>query len=104
DVQSLAQQYAKSFEAYDMDSLVAMLHEDVIMSMPPFDMWFQGPSEVSAWMTGHGHGCEGSVLKATTANGSAAFGQYRKNPDGGYFPWALQVIEFDGERISTITA
>lgn len=39
------------------------------------------------------------------ANGTPAFGQYRRHPDGtGYLPWALQVVEFSGNRITGITA
>jgi RNA polymerase sigma-70 factor, ECF subfamily len=37
---------------------------------------------------------------ATQANGCAAFGQYRIDPAGGHAPWALQVIEVSGDRIS----
>ncbi|MER6769424.1 hypothetical protein ACF1D2_09875 [Streptomyces bacillaris] len=39
------------------------------------------------------------------ANGPPAFGQYRRRTDGtGYEPWALQVVEFSGDRIARITA
>lgn len=39
------------------------------------------------------------------ANGTPAFGQYRPDPDGfGCTPWAHQVVEFSGDRISGITA
>ncbi|MFF1416023.1 sigma factor-like helix-turn-helix DNA-binding protein [Streptomyces sp. NPDC058289] len=38
-------------------------------------------------------------------DGSAAFGQYRPHADGtGFVPWALQVVEFRGDRISGIAA
>jgi hypothetical protein len=47
-------------------------------------------------------GCCGSRLVATAANGSAAFGQYRPDGSGGHRPWALQVIEVSGDRISAL--
>jgi RNA polymerase sigma-70 factor (ECF subfamily) len=51
------------------------------------------------WFLGGGHGCRGSRLIPTAANGSAAFGSYRVDPAGGHFPWAIQVIEVSGDRI-----
>ena len=29
----------EAFEAYDMDRLIALLHEDASISMPPFTVW-----------------------------------------------------------------
>jgi RNA polymerase sigma-70 factor (ECF subfamily) len=97
--QALLAKYVDAFERYDVDGLVRLLHDDAIMSMPPYDLWLQGPLEVSRWLLGPGAPCRGSRMLATAANGSAAFGQYRVDPEGGYTPWALQVIEVSGDRI-----
>jgi RNA polymerase sigma-70 factor (ECF subfamily) len=52
------------------------------------------------WFGGQGIGCRGSrLVAAPTANGCAAFGSYRVDPEGGWFPWALQLIEVSGDRI-----
>ena len=49
-------------------------------------------------------GCRGSrVIPTVAANGSPAFGQYKPSPDGGYEPWALQVLEISGERVGEFT-
>jgi len=98
--QELLAQYVEAFEAYDVQRLVTLLHEDAIQSMPPYAMWLQGRDDIAAWMLGPGIGCTGSRLLATQANGCAAFAQYRVDPDGGHKPWALQVIELSGDRIS----
>ena len=37
------------------------------------------------------------------ANGSPAFGQYKPSADGGYEPWALQVLELSDGRIVELT-
>jgi RNA polymerase sigma-70 factor (ECF subfamily) len=87
-----------------MEALVALLREDAIQSMPPFAMWLQGADDIVAWMLGVGRECEGSRMLTTRANGTLACGQYRRNAAGGHSPWALQVIETDGERISEIHA
>ena len=66
--QSLLARYVDAFERYDLDSLVALLHEDLVMSMPPYDLWLRGPEELRAWFLGPGHGCQGSALVPVMAN------------------------------------
>ncbi len=100
---ALLDRYLAAFERYDMPSLVTLLHEDAIQSMPPYAMWIQGAREICTWMLRPGpSACRGSRLIPVRANGSAAFGQYRADPDGGHKPWALQVIEISGGRISEL--
>ncbi|HEX6595394.1 MAG TPA: sigma-70 family RNA polymerase sigma factor [Acidimicrobiales bacterium] len=99
DQQALLARYVDAFERYDITSLVALLHEDAVMSMPPYDFWLNGPDQMGRWFLGEGIGCRGSRLVATAANGCAAFGSYRPDPAGGHSPWALQVIEVSGDRI-----
>jgi RNA polymerase sigma-70 factor (ECF subfamily) len=97
--QELLARYVDAFERYDIESLVSLLHEEAVMSMPPYDFWLSGPVEMSRWFLGEGSGCRGSRLVATAANGCAAFGAYRPDPQGGYRPWAIQVVEISGDRI-----
>ncbi len=100
--QALLDRYVDAFERYDMESLVALLRADVEFSMPPYDMWLQGPDEVAAWMLGMGIGCKGSRLIATAANGCPAFGSYRLTRPGLHEPFALQVLELSGGAITGI--
>lgn len=104
DQQVLLDRYVDAFERYDMAGLVSVLHADATLSMPPYDLWMRGPDQITAWMLGTGHGCRGSRLIPTRANGSAAFGQYRVSPDGGHEPWALQVIEIEQGRVIGLNA
>ena len=97
--QALLARYVDAFERYDITSLVALLREDAVMSMPPYDFWLQGPVEMARWFLGKGSGCRGSRLAATAANGCAAFGSYRPDRQGGHVSWAIQVIEISGNRI-----
>ncbi|MET7640339.1 sigma-70 family RNA polymerase sigma factor [Streptomyces sp. NPDC005438] len=101
---ALLGRYLAAFESYDMESLTSLLHEDATLSMPPFPLWLVGPTEISAWMLGKGHGCQGSRLVPVEANGMRGFGQYRPDPEGGHAAWALQVIEVRGDRISGINS
>ncbi len=98
----LLERYVDAFERYDIETLVTLLRDDAIQSMPPFEMWLQGAADIGAWMLGPGIECDGSRVVATRANGGPAFGQYRVDPAGGHAPWALQVIEFDGDRIGEL--
>jgi RNA polymerase sigma-70 factor, ECF subfamily len=96
---ALLARYVDAFERYDIDSLVSLLHDDAVMSMPPYDFWLRGPVEMGRWFLGQGIGCRGSRLVATAANGCAAFGSYRPDANGGHQPFALQVIEISADRI-----
>jgi RNA polymerase sigma-70 factor (ECF subfamily) len=100
DHQALLARYVDAFERYDMSQLVALLKEDAIQSMPPYAMWIRGAEEIIHWLLGPGAGCKGSRLVPTAANGCAAFGQYRVDPQRGHAPWGLQVIETSSGRIS----
>ena len=100
DQQLLLARYVQAFESYDITSLVSLLRDDVKFSMPPYPLWLEGPVEVSGWLLGTGIGCRGSRLLATTANGCAACGSYRQAGPGVHEPFALQVIEVTGDRIS----
>jgi RNA polymerase sigma-70 factor (ECF subfamily) len=100
----LLARYVKAFEAYDITALTALIHEDAVQSMPPFDMWLSGRDDIFRWWFGPGIGCAGSrVVPALTANGMPAYGQYKPSPDGGYTPWALQVIELRDGLVAEFT-
>ena len=98
--EALLAKYVDAFERYDVDELVTLLRDDAVLSMPPYALWLQGHHNIAGWFLGEGIGCRGSRLLATAANGGFAFGSYRPDPDGGYAPWALQIIETDGNRIT----
>ncbi len=99
DQKELLARYVDAFERYDITSLVALLHEDAVMSMPPYAFWLKGPEEMGRWFLGTGIGCKDSRLIAVAANGGAAFGSYRVDPTGGHSPFAIQLLEISGDRI-----
>ncbi|MFF2653242.1 sigma-70 family RNA polymerase sigma factor [Streptomyces sp. NPDC058045] len=103
--QQLLERYVRAFEGYDMKELTAVLHEDAVLSMPPFDLWLRGQDEIVAWMEGRGSVCRGSRLLPTAANGSPAFAHYHPSPSGGgYDAWAIMVIEISAGRITGINS
>jgi RNA polymerase sigma-70 factor, ECF subfamily len=98
----LLARFMDAFERYDVETLVTLLHDDAVQSMPPFSMWLQGSTDIGNFMLGPGGACRGSRLLQAAANGGGAFGQYKIDPQGGYSPWALQVLEISGDRVSGI--
>jgi RNA polymerase sigma-70 factor (ECF subfamily) len=101
----MLERYVEAFQNYDMDALTSLIREDVTQSMPPYDMWMSGRDDVLAWWFGPGIDCKGSKLvPAPQANGTVAFGQYKPSESGsGHDPWALMVLELDGDRIAEFT-
>jgi RNA polymerase sigma-70 factor (ECF subfamily) len=99
DQRALLERYVDAFERYDIPSLVTLLHDDAVMTMPPYDFWLQGPVEMGAFFIGPGAACEGSRLIPVAVNGGAGFASYKPDPAGGHAPWSIQVIEVAGGRI-----
>jgi RNA polymerase sigma-70 factor, ECF subfamily len=104
ETRALLDRYVAAFEAYDIDRLTELLHEDAIQSMPPISMWLQGRDDLFAWWLGPGIGCKGSKLVPVgLVNGMPGWGQYKPDPDGGREPWALIVPEVSEARIVELT-
>jgi RNA polymerase sigma-70 factor (ECF subfamily) len=98
----LVARYVEAFEKYDVSALTALLHEEATLSMPPYDLWLQGHESIAKWLLSFGIGCKGSRLVPVDAcGGTPAFAQYR---DGGATPWALLMLELEGDRITSMTS
>ena len=97
--------FVEAFEAYDVERLTALIHEDATQSMPPYELWLSGRDDIFKWWFGPGIGCKGSrVIPTFAANGAPAFGQYKPNPTGdGYDPWALIVLQLEDGKIDEMT-
>ena len=93
--------YVDAFERYDVAALSALLHEEATLSMPPYDMWLRGVDSISRWFLNQGIGCKGSALRMVEANGVPAIAQWR---DGGKTPWAIIMLDFEGNRITSQTS
>jgi RNA polymerase sigma-70 factor (ECF subfamily) len=97
--EELLERFVEAFERYDVEGLVALLHDDAVQSMPPYELWLRGRHEIGAWLLGPGIGCRGSRLLPVEANGRRAFAQYRPDPQGGHVPWAIVIPEVEDGRI-----
>ena len=101
--QELLAQYVAAFERYDVPALSKLLHDEVTMCMPPYELWLRGPDAIAKWFLNQGIGCKGSrvVPAGTACGGTPAFAQWRQ---GGKQPWALHVLDLDGNRITGMTS
>ena len=99
--------YILAFEAYDVDRLVALLAEDAAFSMPPYELWLRGVTQIEQWWRGPGQVCRNSRTITTRANGQPAVAVCHAVGDGRWEPFAVHVLDseaIDGEpRITAIT-
>ncbi|RDI35052.1 RNA polymerase subunit sigma-70 [Lentzea flaviverrucosa] len=74
---SLLSRYCEAFDRHDVRTLVALLHEDATMSMPPFSWWLRGRESIALALSDPGAACAGAWLVPVRANASPAFWQMR---------------------------
>jgi RNA polymerase sigma-70 factor, ECF subfamily len=104
EARGLLERYVSAFEAYDIDRLTELLHEDAVQSMPPYSLWLQGRDDIFSWWFGPGIGCKGSrLVPVGLVNGMPAWGQYKPAPGGGYEPWSVIVPEVSEGRVVELT-
>jgi RNA polymerase sigma-70 factor (ECF subfamily) len=101
----LLDRYVDAFQRYDIDALIAILHEDATLSMPPHELWLRGVEDIREWWLRETTACRSSLLVPASSNGSPAFAQYRPSgPGRPHEAFAIQVVELSGDRIANIHA
>jgi RNA polymerase sigma-70 factor, ECF subfamily len=105
DQEHLLASYVDAFERYDLDKLLTLLHDDAVMTMPPYALWLKGAQDIVHWMTEPTPSlCRDSILvPAGQVNGVQAWAQYKPDPAGGHAPWALQVHQAWDGRFGRLT-
>jgi RNA polymerase sigma-70 factor (ECF subfamily) len=102
--QALIEKLTSAYIAADLDGLVALLTDDVRLTMPPHPFEYHG-RQVAAQGLGQlfaqGHRYR---LIETRANGQPAFALYRKDPHAGILHASgLLVVTLAGARVSAMT-
>jgi RNA polymerase sigma-70 factor (TIGR02960 family) len=100
---AIVAKFVSAYESADLDALVALLTDDVFMSMPPMPLEYEGREVVSrfcALMFGSGRRYD---LVRTRANGQPAFGVYRGHPTELRPGTGLFVLTLSGDRICAMT-
>src|SRR5690349_7785835 len=101
----LLARYVSAWEAADAAALVAVLREDVALTMPPLPVWFGGRADVWSFL-------DGGLFKMfdpfrvqlvpVRANGSPAFAVYQMGKDGVYRAAAIHVLTIERGEITEI--
>jgi RNA polymerase sigma-70 factor (ECF subfamily) len=99
DEKALVDRYADAFQRYYMETLVTLLHEDAVQTMPPIAAWIRGAAEIGRFLLGPGDGCRGSQLIPISGNGMPGHAHYRRHGDR-WQPWSIQLLEIRGDRIA----
>jgi RNA polymerase sigma-70 factor (TIGR02960 family) len=100
---AIVARFVSAWQSADLDALVALLTDDVFVSMPPMPFEYAGRDAVirfSASLFGAGRRFD---LVPTRANGQPAFGAYLRAPGGIRHGTGLYVLTLSGDRISAMT-
>jgi len=100
---AIVTKFVSAWESADLDALVALLTDDVFISMPPMPFEYEGRDLVARFCAnifGAGRRFE---LVRTRANGQPAFGAYLRAPNGVSHGVGLYVLTRRGDRISAMT-
>ena len=101
--QALVAKFVRAWQSADVGALVALLTDDVFVSMPPIPFEYHGRDVVArfcASLFGAGRRFD---LVPTRANGQPAFGAYLRAPGGISHGTGLYVLTLAGDRISAMT-
>ncbi len=100
---AIVAKFASAWESADLGALVALLTDDVFISMPPMTFGYEGRDAVArfcASLFGAGRRFD---LVPTRANGQPAFGAYLRAPTGIRHGTGLYVLTLTGDRICAMT-
>lgn len=104
---ALVARYVAAWESADVTALVALLHEDATLSMPPIPLWLRGPRSIGASLRAMVLPPEARGifrLVPTQANGLPSLATYQKGPDGAFAAASLQLLEIAGSQVRAMTA
>jgi RNA polymerase sigma-70 factor (TIGR02960 family) len=95
--------FVHAWETADIDALVALLTDDVFMSMPPIPLEYEGRDLVAQFCANvFGSGRKFGLVR-TRANGQPAFGIYVTTPTGIRHGTGLIVLTLAGDSICAMT-
>ena len=100
---AIVARFVSAYESADLGALVALLTDDVFVSMPPMPFEYEGRDIVARFCAGlFGAGRRFDLVPAR-ANGQPAFGAYLRTPAGLRHGTGLIVLTLAGDRICAMT-
>lgn len=101
--QLLTAKFARAWESADVDAVVALLTDDVFISMPPIPNEYEGIELAARFCASIFDAGRRFVLRPTRANRQPAFGAYLRSPSGVARAVGLYVLTLRDDRISAMT-
>jgi RNA polymerase sigma-70 factor (ECF subfamily) len=95
--------FVSAYESADLDALVALLTDDVFVSMPPMPFEYEGRDVVARFFASLFGAGRRFTLVPTRANGQPAFGAYVGAATGIRHGTGLFVLTLAGGRICAMT-
>jgi RNA polymerase sigma-70 factor (ECF subfamily) len=95
--------FVAAFERGDVPALVALLSEDVRFTMPPLPAWFDGITDVGAFLEHRSLITPWRVTRRVEVNGQPGLVGMQQM-DGEWRPGAVMVLSFRDERIDWIAS
>jgi RNA polymerase sigma-70 factor (ECF subfamily) len=103
--QRLVDRFTAAFESADVAGVVALLTEDVWLTMPPLPLEYQGPELAARFLiaTAFRPGWTTRLIPAR-ANSKPAFGLYARDPETGqFYTVGLMVLTLSGSQVCAMT-
>jgi RNA polymerase sigma-70 factor (TIGR02960 family) len=100
---AIVAKFVAAWESANLGALVALLTDDVFMSMPPMPFEYEGRDVVARFCAVLFGAGRRSDLVLTRANGQPAFGAYVRAPNGISHGAGLFVLTLTGDRICALT-
>jgi RNA polymerase sigma-70 factor, ECF subfamily len=98
--------YIRCWEERDLEGLVARLRNDVVFSMPPYAVWFEGSAAVRGFLQRPPFApfwARGLRAVRTRANGLPALIWYAPGPDGVLRSHSIHVMRFEAGQLAEAT-
>ncbi|MEU8798502.1 sigma-70 family RNA polymerase sigma factor [Spirillospora sp. NPDC048819] len=97
--------FARAFEAGDVDAVIALLTDDAWLTMPPLPLEYRGLDAIRNFLAAVAlRGGPRHVLIPTRANGQPAFGCYLRDPRTPILhAHGVLVLTLTGNRITALT-
>lgn len=101
DDRETAAVFAKAFVAGDVETIRALLADDVRFTMPPLPAWFDGRNDVAAFLADRVFATAWTVTELGSVNGHPALLGHQKH-DGRYRRGAIMVLHIEDTRLRWI--
>jgi RNA polymerase sigma-70 factor (TIGR02960 family) len=101
--QAVVARFVNAWESADLDSLVALLTDEVFVSMPPMPFEYEGRDAAARFCASIFRSGRRHDLVPTRANGQPAFGAYLRASTGVRHGTGLYVLTLTGDRICAMT-